>query len=37
VKLYFKWFDLWIGAYFDKNKKIWYIQLFPMIGIKIKI
>lgn len=35
VKLYFKWFDLWVGAYVDTKAQAIYIQLIPMIGIKI--
>jgi len=35
INLYFKWFDFWIGWFYDTKKKILYIQLLPMIGIKI--
>jgi hypothetical protein len=35
IKPYFKWFDFWIGLFYDINKKILYIGLIPMIGLKI--
>jgi len=33
---YFKWFDFWIGLFYDVGKKILYIGLLPTIGIKIE-
>lgn len=32
----FKWFDLWIGLFFDKSKLWLYILPIPMCGIIIK-
>jgi hypothetical protein len=37
IKPYFKWFDFWVGWFYDTNKKILYIGLLPMIGIKIDL
>lgn len=37
VKLFFRWFDLWIGIYIDKRNKVIYICPIPMFGIKIDI
>lgn len=34
-KLFFKWFDFWIGFYIDRTGKTIYICPFPMFGIKI--
>jgi hypothetical protein len=36
IKLYFKWFDFWVGFFYDRKKNILYIGLLPMIGIKIE-
>jgi len=35
IKLQFKWYDLWIGAYIDKPNKTIYICLLPTIVLKI--
>lgn len=35
VKPFFRWYDLWIGAYIDIRDESIYIIPFPMIGIKI--
>jgi hypothetical protein len=36
IKIIFAWYDFWIGLFYDKNKKILYIFLIPMIGLKIE-
>lgn len=36
ITLYFRWYDLWIGAYIDKPKRRLYIGLLPMCGILIQ-
>lgn len=33
----FKWFDFWIGIFYDKNNKIIYFCPIPTICIKINI
>ncbi len=35
IKLFFRWYDLWIGGYIDLNNKAVYICPIPMFGIKI--
>ena len=35
AKLFFRWFDLWIGCYIDKKNKAVYICPIPMVGIKV--
>ena len=30
------WYDLWIGLFIDRKKRIAYLCPFPMIGIKIR-
>jgi hypothetical protein len=31
---YFKWFDFWVGLFYDAKKRILYFGFFPMLGIK---
>ncbi len=35
VKVFFRWYDLWIGTYVDKKNRTIYICPIPMFGIKI--
>lgn len=35
IKPFFKWYDLWVGIYIDKENHAIYIIPFPMLGIKI--
>ena len=35
VTLFFRWYDLWIGAYIDRPRRTVYICLLPTIGVKI--
>lgn len=35
IKPFFKWFDLWIGAYIDKQQPAIYICPLPTVGVKI--
>jgi len=37
IEFIFKWYDFWVGIFYDKNKKWIYILPIPMIGIIIKI
>lgn len=37
VEFLFKWYDFWIGAFYDKKKRWLYILPIPMIGIIIKL
>jgi len=36
VKLVFAWYDIWIGVFIDKNKKLIYFFPIPMIGLRFK-
>ena len=35
IKPYFRWYDLWVGAYVDTRRQAVYICPLPTIGIKI--
>lgn len=37
IQPYFRWFDMWIGAYYDRKMDVLYLQLLPCIGIKVYI
>jgi hypothetical protein len=37
VSAFFRWYDLWIGAYWDRDAKVLYVCPVPMFGIKIKM
>ena len=36
VKPVFKWFDFWVGLYYDTKRKRLYILPVPMVGIYIE-
>lgn len=36
VDYLFAWYDLWIGAYWDREKKWLYILPLPCVGIILK-
>lgn len=33
---FFAWYDLWIGAYFDRDRRVWYVCLLPCCVLKIE-
>jgi hypothetical protein len=35
ISLFFRWYDLWIGAYYDRESSALYLCPIPMFGIKI--
>ena len=35
IEIKFKWYDFWVGWFWDKNSRSLYICLLPMIPIKI--
>lgn len=36
ISVFFRWYDLWIGAYVDWPHRTIYICPLPTIGIKIR-
>ncbi len=37
IKIIFRWFDFYMGIYYDRNKQNLYIFFLPMIGLKISL
>ena len=37
VTTFFRWYDLWIGAYWDRKGRDLYVCPLPMVGVKIHI
>jgi len=36
VSLFFRWYDLWVGAYWDRNARVLYVCPLPMVGVRIR-
>lgn len=34
---FFRWFDLWIGAYVDVKSRALYVCPVPMLGVKVEL
>lgn len=37
VESFFRWYDLWIGAYYDRKAKRLYVCPIPMVGFWIEL
>lgn len=35
VRLYFAWYDLWIGAYWDRKRRVLYVCPLPCIVVEV--
>lgn len=35
IKPFFRWYDLWIGAYWDRANRALYLCPLPCVGLKI--
>lgn len=35
IKPFWRWFDIWIGAYVDTERRAVYICPLPMVGVKV--
>jgi hypothetical protein len=36
IKPMFAWYDIWIGAYWDRERRRLYVLPLPMLGIVIQ-
>lgn len=36
IQLFFRWYDFWIGAFWDHDKTTLYICPIPMFGIRLR-
>lgn len=34
-RLYFRWYDLWVGVYIDTERRRVYIGFLPMLGLRV--
>lgn len=34
---FFKWFDFWVGLYYDQKNRTLYICPIPMFGVKVEL
>lgn len=35
VRLFFRWYDLWVGAYFDRKGRSLYVCPLPTLGVRV--
>ena len=35
ASLFFRWYDLWIGAYWDRASRVLYVCPLPMVGVRV--
>jgi hypothetical protein len=35
ARFFIAWYDLWIGAYYDRRARVWYICLLPCCVIQL--
>ena len=36
VRSFFRWYDLWIGAYWDSKSRALYVCPLPTVGVRIQ-
>jgi hypothetical protein len=37
VRVVLAWYDMWIGAYWDRKQKVLYLFPLPMIGLAVHV
>ncbi len=37
VTLHWRWFDLWVGAYWDRKARVLYVCPLPMVVIRVSL
>lgn len=35
VSVFFRWYDLWVGAYYDRTARVLYVCPVPCFGVRI--
>lgn len=35
--LFFAWYDIWVGVYYDRKQQIVYIMPFPTLGVWFRL
>ena len=35
IRPFFRWYDLWVGAYYDREARALYVCPLPMFGVRI--
>lgn len=36
VSVFFRWYDLWVGAYWDRKEQTLYVCPLPTVGLKLQ-
>ena len=36
IRVFFAWYDMWVGAYWDRKKRILYVCPIPCLCIEIR-
>lgn len=36
IRLFFRWYDLWVGAYWSRGERALYVCPLPTIGLRIE-
>jgi hypothetical protein len=37
IRPFFRWYDLWIGMYWDRAARVLYVCPLPMLGVAINL
>ena len=35
MKVFFAWYDFWVGCYWDRRMRVFYVCLLPMVVIRV--
>lgn len=37
ISFFVAWYDLWVGAFYDREKRIWYVCPWPCCVFKFEL